>query len=388
MTKPKLKKIFIIALFLLTTLYYIGKLSEIIKVEKGWDFLPYYYGSLTIRLKENPYNLKVLNEIKERTYNFTEDRAITHCLYPPFYMQILMPLTYIEPSLAVKLWAGLFNNIFILIIFLLIYLMLDKNKYHAMIFYSLFFLFFPLYFTLALGQVNILILTLLFASFYFYKQNKIILFSVFLSIAVLIKIFPVIIYVILFFRKKYKNLFISTVILIILFGISYLINANLYNIYITEILPELLKTGSYNNIYNISIWSFLSRWNTNYTNIITRFITIIITFIYIYKCIRTEDEEYLYGLAIWTALLNIKNLWEHHTIVLFLPFFIYYKNIILNKILNKKKYLSIIIISISFFIASIYIKYWDSRLLEFPLFILQFIKLYALLALYSIYLKF
>gem|GEM_PF-6749448 len=369
------------------------------------DFDPYYTAAFCLKNKLNPYNetdlLKqslVLNSQKNST-------SINKCVYPPFYMQLLRVLTVVEVQKARFIWSCVVNPLFLIIIFYIIYLSLNKNIYFSLLTFSAALLLNPLYVSAALGQVNIIILGLFFLCYYFYKKDDKLLFSFFLSAAVLIKIIPAVLFLFLILNRKYKLFIYSAVAFFIIAGTSSFFNFEEYKIYFSEVLPQFSR-GAGANVYNISLWSLFDRAliNVSERNILALYSDklflifqiiifsglIIKTLSFVKANDKNENkiinEENCMGLYILFSLLFVKTLWEHHLIIAFFPLFIFFKNYIFRiesgggENFSKKK-IPLILFFVSIAIIGLNLKYYDVRLNRFPLILFQFIKLYGLILL-------
>ena len=367
------------------------------------DFDPYYTAAFCLKNKLNPY--KETDLLKQSLILNSQKNAssINKCVYPPFYMQVLRILTGFNVQNARFIWSCIINPLFIIIIFLILYASLNKNIYYSLLTLSILLLSNPLYVTAALGQVNLFILCLFFLCYFFYAKNNRILFSFFLSVAILIKIIPAVLFLFLILNRKYKFLIYSAVAFFIVAGISSFFNFEEYKTYFFNVLPQFSQ-GAGANVYNISLWSLFDRTSINVSekniivlnsNLLFLIFQIIIFSGLIIKTInfvktnsvkenKLINEENCMGLYILFSLLFVKTLWEHHLIITFFPLFIFFKNYIFRIesggcVNFSKNKIPLILIFISIAITGINIKYYDARLNRFPLIIFQFIKLYGLL---------
>jgi len=238
---------------------------------------------------------------------------------------------------------------------------------------------------LALGQVNIFIFFLLLLAIWAYNKKKNWIFSAAIALASLIKIIPFIIYLFLILRKKYKLFFIALFMFLLVFLVSYLFNPQEYKIYFFEVLPQFSQGAGAENLYNISLDSFLKKHNiSNIFQILFQIILILLLIAQNLKYNTDDFDEYIFGMTVGISLLIPKTLWEHHLLLIFIVFFILLKNILNNRLALKNNII-LILFAISISILLLDIKYYDGRLNDFPLSLFRYIKLYAAICLNLLY---
>jgi hypothetical protein len=343
------------------------------------DFDPYYTGAYCIKNNVSPYNKKQLLDSAKNLKSYKNINSINKCVYPPFYMHVLKPFLILDIKYARIIWSCIINFLLIFIILFFVY-RLEQNIDFIIIFSILLFLFNPLYITIALGQVNLLILFLIFAVFYFYKKNNKIMLSICLACATLIKIIPAIFYILFLLKKKFRLFFYSLTILIIIFLVSYFSAQKFYNQYFFEVLPQFAKGAGGSNPYNISVYALLDNFKFNII-IISYLFKICVSVILIYKTVKSNNIDFLFGLYVISSLLVINTLWEHHLLLLIFPVYLFLKQY------DKYRNLSIVIFIISYSLIALNMKYYDIRLNEFPLLFFRYIKFYGLILFYICYLK-
>jgi hypothetical protein len=99
--------------------------------------------------------------------------------------------------------------------------------------------FIPLRNNFMFGQVYLLLFFLLSEGFLAYKKEAYLKMSLFWSVAILFKVFPVLLFGMLLFRKKYKAFIYLWLACLVLFGVSLLINGyEIWEFYLTSVLPK------------------------------------------------------------------------------------------------------------------------------------------------------
>ncbi len=128
--------------------------------------------------------------------------------YPPFWGIVIAPFTWISYQTARLIWFGF--NILCLLVFVSLLWKWDQtenpqhNFQHRFVIIILLLNFTPLYESLRHGQANILILLLLTAVLWFYKEKKYTYAGILLGLAAMIKILPLILLAYWLWKKQWK----------------------------------------------------------------------------------------------------------------------------------------------------------------------------------------
>jgi len=372
----KLLIFFLLSIFVYSLIYYCY--HGILQARSGrkTDFDPYISGALCLKNIKNPYVAVNLLEAAKSIGAQKNDISINRCVYPPLFMQLLLPFTKIDISKARVIWSVIFSIFFLICITAAVYQMTGNNLLCSAIFLSMLFLFNPLYITIALGQVNLFIVFLIIYSYYFYKKKLYLISSGFITAAALIKIIPAIFFLPFLVRSGNKNILKFCVASIVLFLISYIYSVAEYNYYFSYVLPQF-SGGAGDSVYNISFWGMLDRMNFRYKNIAAFILQGLTLLILLHSLlIKKYENDFIFGLTTCLSLLIPKTLWEHHLLLLAIPIFIMIKYIHSSKV---KPVLSRIIFTVAgFALIAMDMKYYDERLNEFPLIFFQYIKFFGL----------
>ncbi len=189
--------------------------------EDSADFPSFYYGAkLAFIDDESPYVQKNLQWVF-RDYTGNNGDYFPY-LYPPPSLIFFLPFMYF-PYEQARLGMLVLNHFFIL---LLIYVFLFKvmrtkpGSIFSIVFVLYFFLFKPLHVTLENGQVNLIVLTIICFVWWFEKDEKPPLWSaLFLSLAILLKLYPALLLIPMFFVKRYKTIGLTILLTLAISGV-------------------------------------------------------------------------------------------------------------------------------------------------------------------------
>jgi len=192
----------------------------------------------------------------------------------------------------------------------------------------LIFNFFPLKFTLVMGQINTVIFLLLTFFIYYYKNNRQYLSGIALATALSLKIFPILLIPYLVINKRWKILISMLLTLIVVSGAAYIaLPKNVTSAFFTNTIPSILQTGGGTYYYDQSLFAFISRTLNNQISIqLTRIISIAIliatyTILWLYRRFKNSDLLSIGSLMILNLILN-GYAEQHHFMWLIIPLFV------------------------------------------------------------------
>ncbi len=306
-----MKKIIRIVLFILVFTSFLY-LTKALFLDIYQDFNYYYFASQAAFQGINPY---------------LSGGSYTGYIYPPICLFFLFPFQLLPLVIASKVWIGLsfIGVIFSLIIILRIYKYSLFSSF-SLVLFTLAFLFFPLKFTLGMGQINVFILLCLAFALYFFSRGKEALVGIFFGLSLTIKYFPIFIILYLIFRKKWKILQYLFLTVVFLFIMGYLfIDTSINNYFFLNTFPSLFQSsGGY--YYNQALSGFVSRTfaGSSMEFIIRILLSVLIlftTFFVMYKRKKINKEIILFeiGIIITTNLLLSSFTWQHHFTWLLIP---------------------------------------------------------------------
>lgn len=274
----------------------------------GQDLMYYYNAVHALTGNANPYT--------------------TGYIYPPICLIILYPLQFLSLPTARLLWTVL--SLLALCVSLVLLLKLYNYRLFstsALLIWSLAFIFFPVRWTLGMGQINMYILLLLSMAIVLFSKGKYTLAGICFGLTLAIKYFPVFILPYLIMRKQWKILWSLILTLVVLTALGFILLPRSVNTqFFTQILPGFLLAGSGNDAYyNQALSGFLAREVQDETlrwiwRISTSLSVFFITFLLIYK--RPANKQRIifeFGIIITLSLLLNSFSWQHHYTWLLIP---------------------------------------------------------------------
>ncbi len=277
------------------------------------DFSVHYYSFELMMNNKNPYLAKYA-------------MFVPHA-YPPFVILLFSPFYIVPFLIAQKIWTILS----IIFLYLSIHLMfkLNNRKIFSTLGFLILgfsFLYFPVKFTLGMGQINNLILFLTILGVYLFNENRLIMSGLSLGLSIVIKFFPMI-FIPYFFIIQKKRLAIYTFIFFLFFTVLGIIftNLNIGLFFYEEILPTLLNSWKA-DYYNQSFSGFIARITNdigakNILRTLSTLFFILSSFIPILKTVKkTKDRINLeLSLLVITTLIVNNFSWQHHFTLLLFP---------------------------------------------------------------------
>ncbi|AXT50486.1 DUF2029 domain-containing protein [Aquimarina sp. BL5] len=185
------------------------------------DFANYYFGAYFLDRGLFPTIIYDPIWFNQNIFEIQKDVFASYAPNTPFLAMFFWPFTLLSFS-AAKL---VFN---IISLFLFIYALRNLfNEYkipyiHYITILLLFF--FPIKNNILFGQVYLLLFFLISEGFLAYKRNNYFKMGSFWGLAILLKVFPIILFAFLLFRKKVKGLIILSCCSLIFLGISIYVN--------------------------------------------------------------------------------------------------------------------------------------------------------------------
>jgi len=303
------------------------------------DFSIYYFATKD--------SLRGLNPYTQKTY-------FSAFTYPMFSVLLFIFLSYIKINIAAKIWTVI--SILCLLSSDYFLLKLYKKSIYSnesIFLISLTLLYFPVKFTLGMGQINLAILLLITLCIYYFVKKQIKFASIFLALSISIKLFPVLF--VPYFLKYNKKAVVYTILgLAVFLGISIALTGYRNNVYFITHFSALLNSPKI-AYYNQALSGFLLRsplpkaWQS-IIYISISFIMVVTTAIAILK---SKTEKYILALAagsvISLSLIINTFSWQHHFVWLIIPLFSTY--FFLQK--QKKGIFSFGILALSYILTTI-----------------------------------
>jgi len=274
----------------------------------------YYYNSLQALIHGgNPYN----------------SSKFPLFYYPPAAILFLFPFVILPLVISEKIYIIFsFLCLFLSIKMLFKIFQIPMRSWLSIFLMILIFNFFPLKFTLVMGQINTVIFLLLTFFIYCYKNNRQYLSGIALATALSLKIFPILLMPYLMINKQWKILISMLLTLIFISGAVYIaFPKNVTSAFFTNTIPSILQTGGGTYYYDQSLFAFINRTLNNQIPIqLTRAISIAIliaTYIilWLYGRFKSSNLLSMSSLMILNLILN-GYAEQHHFMWLIIPLFV------------------------------------------------------------------
>ncbi len=305
--------IFLVAIYAVISIY---------RIIAGFtpDYSIFYHSTKDLITHSNPYKDKKLFTV----YNYP---PITNILFIPFVY-----LPYYYSQLIFVLLS--FTSIFLIVHFALKILNFQTSIKYYLLIVGLYFITFPVKFTLGMGQINLIAYVLLLSGFYYYIQLRYKTSCLLLFFAVLLKPILVLTFLLFILRKKWL-----TLKYLIIFGIcSILISILLGQLkldfyYFNNVIIKLIfATGNTGSVvyYNQGLLAFLSRILNNLTAVRYIYsISVIFSLILVSWLILKHKTSDVLSFSIMLCLVLFLDpiAWQHHFVFLLFPFFVLILNI-------------------------------------------------------------
>lgn len=210
------------------------------------DFAAYYFGSKLL-LGQNyltAYDTSSLNIFIQNS-GF-KNLFVSYTPFPPFTSLFIAPFTF----LSIELSKIIFNLISCLLFCWCLYRAIRYFSLPPILLFFVPLIFFtPIRSNIYFGQSYLILFCLLMEGYIAYEKRQTILSSALWSIAILFKIFPVLILLFLLLRKEYKFMASLAGMCFLLLSASILINGfESWRFYLTELFPRL-NNGELNDSF-------------------------------------------------------------------------------------------------------------------------------------------
>ncbi|OGF99364.1 hypothetical protein A2153_05165 [Candidatus Gottesmanbacteria bacterium RBG_16_38_7b] len=241
--------------------------------------------------------------------------------YPPSSFILFAPFALFSNKPASLLFTAFSLFFFIISAYLLLKHFFPSSKPIRLLLLSLLLQNFPTKFTLVTGQINLIILSILFLSFLFDQKNRPVVSGLLWSLACILKLTPLTLILYFLLRRRFLSVAV---------GLSVFLFTNLFFLaltprsffYLTTHLPALLsKSGAVTTLYDHSLRAFLARLgitpNTLFSNL-----TIFTLFVLIILKRRTLTNLSLFSLILIATTIGNAFAWQHHFVLTFPAFIV------------------------------------------------------------------
>lgn len=272
--------------------------------------------------------LTAVRSVEKHTNPYVSSNTAMSFLYPPGSLFFFLPFGLLDSVVAgtamsmlsiicffgsVYLCFKVFRSTFSIVEWLLVSSLLLQT--------------FPVKFTLAMGQINIIILFFCTASLFLYSKHMKLFSGISLGIAAVLKIYPLILIPLFILKKEWKLLFSFLFSFLVwnLFFYDYLSSYFFFN------LPQLISSVpmSLPSFYDQSVPAFLYRIGFS-ENIISVLQPLIIGIILVFSFWKTQKWKLIESAVVLLSLAVILHApaWQHQLVLVYpLLFLIYPKKI-------------------------------------------------------------
>jgi len=200
------------------------------------DFANYYYAAFF--LENGQFNPIIYDPawFNIQIEMYTKNAYAAYAPNTPFLAFSFIPLTCFSFG-AAKI---IFNSISLFLFITSLYRLFRHYKINLNYIFIILILFIvPIKNNVLFGQVYFFLFFLITEGFLAYKKNRTIRMSILWSLAILLKVFPILLFLFLLFKKRYKSVLYLVSTLVILLFVSILINGSeAWIFYLKEVLPK------------------------------------------------------------------------------------------------------------------------------------------------------
>ena len=308
-----IKKLAQISLILISSFLILRQLSSLSQLISGFPLNDFsvYMGGVSHTLTDNPYTQKFFD-----FYNYSPAATLF------FYPFSLLPINSAE-----FLFTGL--SLLSLLISLILLIKLTHFKLPPYLLFAISYLllrFFPTRLTLALGQINLIVLLLIILAFYWFTSKRQVASGVSLALAFIFKFNPAILLLFFLLKKQWRVIFsffgtIVTLHLLAILAFGWPLTAYYY----TKVLPSLLSQTGFATMQrtymNQSLTALLGRLGIYDTQHLILKLVIILPLLYLIsrRIIKSTKLSELLNFNLLVVFMTIflpTFSWQHHYVFL------------------------------------------------------------------------
>lgn len=267
------------------------------------DFTVYYNYTRILLSGKSPY--------------FAENTLGVPFNYPPSFFLLFTPLS-ILPKIQSQTIFITFSLLFFIIsanIFLKIFI---KSKLIRLLILSFLLQNFPTKFTLVTGQINLIVVSLIFLALYFDIKRKQLLSGLFWGLSICLKLTPLPLFFYFLISKKWTSLVYGIITFIFLNFLILTISPE--NIrYFTTHLPSLfLASTTSGDLYDQSLRALLIRLNFPYPTQAAFLLIILMFLVSSWQYLRKKMNDLSYvSIILILSTIGSSFAWQHHFVFLF-----------------------------------------------------------------------
>jgi uncharacterized membrane protein len=364
---------------------------------ESFDFRAYYLAALAVREGLDLYDVSVLKALSPA------DSDVPPYMYPPVLAILLAPCTLLNFPAAKILWL-LLNQVLLLLAVLLVIRALDEEWHwlQVAVVGALTLNLDPLRQNYELGQVNVVTLFLLAATFYSFRRQREGWAGVCLALATALKVSPALFLVYFLWKRRWRLVASALAGLAILAVFSTIVIGPESSLtYIRDTLPPLLNgtvwgvaspanqgfKGLFSRLFTENPWTQPLVANEGLAVLATVSCSVIVVVASAIACRRgdiVKDKERFdleYSMVTLVALAVASISWDHHFVLLLLPLIVLVRRL---PGLQIGLVAPAAIMAASYALAGAYAGYWRTEFHQGILILLTSPKLYAVLLLWGL----
>lgn len=273
--------------------------------------------------------------------------------YPVMTALFFIPLSFFPYHLSQTFYLTI-NFISLILISLLIPIIITRKHsyFFSALIFSFSYLSFPTKFTLGMGQLNLAAYIFLIFSLFFYFSSKKMATALFYAIACTIK--PILILTIIAFLLKKEWKIVSYIILF--FALFFLLSITIdrhalqdYFYYFQHALPQVAINGGREIYYNQGLMGFVYRTIPLGMQMQISYIGDLAIFLIGLFKLKSYKSSIIYSFSLLLSMIPILDTlsWQHHFVILMLPFsYLFYK------LIKDKKWKTLGLVSIAYLLVS------------------------------------
>ncbi|NOZ69846.1 MAG: DUF2029 domain-containing protein [Deferribacteres bacterium] len=365
MNPKKVFFIFLLALMFIHGGYELGR--SLFGPTQGLDFSQYYVASrLVLDGKASSiYDTGWSYQNTAMAYGIQGIKYAMPNAYPPFVAFFMLPFALLSYNNA--RYSFFFISLLCNILAVpLLFSNRSQERRRELILIGLFatLVFYPLYRSVNMGQINSLLFLFCVSALYFIRKNRAWPAGFLIAVSSLIKIFPLVLLPFFALKRQYRIIGTTLASMLILIGVSAIfIDINLYVTFLRDILPEMASAGGFYR--SQGLLAFFLRLLTenqsakslgNYPGA-ANFLYVASSAIVMLSAIlvtrRQKDAGTLrydieYGLFFVVILLILSKSWQHYAIFLLISYLYVFEFLVYQRYENPRKEFIMFLLLLSF----------------------------------------
>lgn len=355
-----------------------------------YDFNSHYLAAYATHQGLDPYDLDTLKSLAKEL----GVRKVTIYRYPPFHTLLMLPLGALPYPVADLLWRILNLALTVACVWLIgKTLALEWTATNALVVGLIIFNYDPLIYTIAIGQVNMVILILLMLAVFAFARQRAVLSGVFLGLAASSKLIPGVLLAYFFWKRSYRLVLASVATIAACAAVGWVgLGADTTRQFITVFMTFAQEDNAW--IGNQSLRGFLARlfvgdefvpaWYPDAAlernlYLLGGALFVAFTAFVLYRARRTGSFHLEFAFVLLTYFIITPTTWVHH-----LVWAMYSLVAIALAALAQKRLAPAVVFVIGFSLIGLTFEYRHDALWHWPQALWISTKLYGLVILYAL----